>query len=161
MGSRRMALKDEELYQLQECLLLGYRLDAGAGTFAVTCEHWEKPGQGQRAFLKLLFRGVERFEREAGHMPSLRSYTTEYRLRGASATTVFQAIELARDGASKRAAFWFGPGYGGCSFSYEDVHAFVRVARVENRGNEWEYRDIENNDVMDFYEPFETSAAEG
>lgn len=160
MGSQQLKVSDDELRRLQECLLIEYKLDARADTFTLTCEHWEKPGQGQRAFLKLLFRGVERFEREPGLNPSLQSYSTEYRLRGAPATTVFQSIELAPNEAGKRATFWFGPAYGGCSFSYADVRAFVRIARSEKKGDEWEYRDLDTSEALDFFEPFEQDVVE-
>lgn len=154
MESLPLSADDHELHQLQECLLIGYKLDADAGAFTLTCEHWEKPVPGQRAFLKLIFRGVRRFEREPGLNPALQQYDTEYRLRGAPGSTVFQAVELGSETAGRRANFWFGPAYGGCSFSYEDVRAFIRHTRSEEKRGEWEYRDLQSNTPIDFFEPF-------
>lgn len=158
MGVRELVLSEGDLGKLVECLLIEYVLDRERREWVVVSDHWEKQPPGQRSFLKLVFEGVAEFKREPGVNSALRAYWSEYRLRGAAAGgVVFQSIEILSAGNARRANIWLGPAFGGCSFVYGSVRAFVRNARVEMRGGEWEYRDAVSNEVLDFFAPFDDS----
>lgn len=68
---------------------------------------------------------------------------------------LFQDVEALPDGEGRtQVKLWFGPAFGGLSFTCRDYTAWTRVARVRQQGSSWEYRDATTGDVMDFYEPF-------
>jgi hypothetical protein len=158
MGVRDLVLSEGDLGKLVECLLIEYMLDRERREFAVVSDYWEKQAPGQRSFLKLVFEGVEEFKREPGVNSELRAYWSEYRPKGTvPGGIVFQSIKILPAENGRRVIIWFGPAFGGCSFVYRGVRAFVRSARVEMRGGEWEYRDAVSNEAFDFFAPFDDS----
>jgi hypothetical protein len=74
---------------------------------------------------------------------------------------VLQSIQITSAGNGSQAHVWFGSEFGGCSFVYGGVRAFVRNARVELRGGKWEYRDAVSHEVLDFFAPFDESFVRG
>lgn len=154
MAVQEIALNKDELGKLRECLLIEYKLVPESHRLVVVCEPWERQAPGQRAFLKLVFGGVEEFKREPGVNPALQVYGSEYRLEGAPGAAVFQSVEIAPHGSKTCVNLWFGPGFGGCSFLYETLGACIRVAHAELRGEEWEYRDASSNEELNFFAPF-------
>ncbi|MBU8898063.1 hypothetical protein KRR26_20820 [Corallococcus sp. M34] len=154
MGTKELVLGGGELEGLRECLLIEYALERGGRKFFLVSEYGEGRASGRRSFIRLVFEGVEDFKREPGVNSGSRAYWGEYRLRGAPGAVVIQSFETLSEERGMRASIWFGPSFGGCSFLYGGVRAFVRSARVEMRGIDWEYRDVEDNAVLDFYSPF-------
>jgi hypothetical protein len=66
MGVKELVLGEGDLGRLRECLLIGYELDLRRHEFVIVCDYWERQAPGQRTFLKLVFGGIEEFERELG-----------------------------------------------------------------------------------------------
>ncbi|WP_148273254.1 hypothetical protein [Stigmatella aurantiaca] len=149
-----LVLGDGDWEGLRECLLIEYALDRGRREFVIVGDYWGERTSGRRSFIRLVFEGVEDFKREPGVSSGARAYWGEYWLRGAPGGVVIQSFETLSEEGRMRASLWFGPSFGGCSFLYGGVRASVRSARVEMRGTDWEYRDIEDNEVLDFYAPF-------
>ncbi|RKI08284.1 hypothetical protein D7Y13_16275 [Corallococcus praedator] len=154
MGAKELVLGDGGLEGLRECLLIAYALNRESHEFVVVSDYWEGRAAERRSFVRLVFEGVEDFKREPGLNPELRAFWGEYRMEGAPGGVVFQSVETHPEGGGTRANLWFGPSFGGCSFLYRGVHASVRKARVTMRGRDWEYRDAEDDEVLEFHEPF-------
>ena len=155
MSGKSIALDAERLGHLKECLLIHYEYHPESGTFVIVSDSWEKPGEGCRAFIRILFSGVEEFEREPGINHAARKFVEVYRPREAAPPTVFQDVEVFSEGEGRtRVSFGFGPAFGGVSFTCREYSAWTRVARVRQVGSQWEYRDAATGDVMDFFEPF-------
>lgn len=59
MSGTSIALDGEKLGHLMECLVIHYEHQPESGTFVIVADSWEKPGDGRRAFIRILFSGVE------------------------------------------------------------------------------------------------------
>ncbi|NMO20369.1 hypothetical protein HPC49_36815 [Pyxidicoccus fallax] len=155
MSGKSIALDDEQLVCLEECLLIHYKFHPGSGAFVVVADHWEKQEAGCRAFIRIRFSGVEAFEREPGIHRASWEFVEQYRLRAFAPPKVFQLVKTVPLGEGRtRVELWFGPAFGGVSFTCREYSAWLRVTRARQQGSEWEYRDATTGDLVDFFDPF-------
>lgn len=142
--------------ELIESLLISYVYSPADATFEIVCDFWNKPPGSDRAFLRLVFAGVQRFRRELGDRGALQGFATCYSARSAPGATVIQSVRMGPGLERGHVDFGFGPSFGGVSFAYESVVGHVRSARVAARGADYEYFDFETGAPFDFYSPFDS-----
>jgi hypothetical protein len=143
------------LLTLGESLLIRFCYDPDVSIFTIVCDYWDKEPGSDRAFVKLVFCEVTDYNREAGDQLGFRKYIKEYSLNEAKAPLVIQdiATESIRN-HSKKADFWFGPSFGGLSFSYQSCCGQILNTRAIKDGDSYQYYDLETGARLDFYNPF-------
>lgn len=139
---------------LLECLLISYRYDAANGVMYFVFDYPEKDAGADRAFMRVRFDGVSDFQRIPGSFAELQRFTETYSTRMTRAATVVQKIDIDVQGSSIRIALGFGD-FGSVSFICGGITADTRNARAIRIGaDEWDYRDVDDDARMDFYDPF-------
>ncbi len=143
------------LLNLEEQLLFNYCYYPEEGKISLACEWPETKPDVDRAFIQLIFNGVENFEREHGIQLILQGYVGEYFDKSAPCPTVIEdvATKTRKDG-SKEIAFWFGGSFGGISFSCFEILGRTRYSYVKKRNNSRDYFDCDTGEKFDFSDPF-------
>ncbi|MDC0747183.1 hypothetical protein [Polyangium mundeleinium] len=150
---RTLATAQEAFTVLAESLLIAFRFEHDPKRFTLVCDF--PPDEGaQRAFVGFLFTGVRGYTREAGDLAVNRKFQESYETRENPRAVVVQSIKASRRSQSGSLELWFGINFGGISFRYDHVTAFVRNAHVEKKGNDWIYRDAQTGECFDYADPF-------
>jgi hypothetical protein len=142
-----------ELDGLRERLVIAFAYRAEQRSFELVTEWRGVPGS-DRAFLRLAFEGVEQFAREGGVSARWQGFVASYSARGVVGDIVVQLAKSKPAGDRSAMALWFGPSFGGVSFSFRSVKAYLRSARARPLDGDWEYRDATSGERVDFYDPF-------
>jgi hypothetical protein len=145
---------EHALGQLTEALVLSYAHDAAARTFVLITDYPDKAPGAARSFCALRFDGVDRFAREPGNLTELQAFARRYELTDGTRSIVVQALKTIGSGGTRTLEAWFGPNFGGLSFRFAAVTAFVRHTRTEERDGNWEYRDTRTGELVEFARPF-------
>jgi hypothetical protein len=135
--------------QLMEALVLSFDHDATAARFTLVADYPQKAPGADRTFIALRFQGVHDYARERGTLRALQRFAERY----ATAEGPPVVVQSVRSTAT-RFALWLGPSFGGLSFRYADVAAFLRHASAQQQDGDWVYRDLASGNVFDYRHPF-------
>lgn len=143
------------LRRLVECLLISYRYDATDGVMCFVFDYPEKDAGADRAFMRIRFDEVSSLQRIPGAFAELQRFTEMYSTRATRAATVVQKVDIDSRESPIRITLWFGHSFGGISLVCSGVTADVRNARAVHTGaDEWNYLDVDDGAMVDFYDPF-------
>ena len=144
-----------ELEILQESLLIAFAYNEEEHRFTIVTEHPERSPGSSRDLIALVFRDVNRFNREAGDVPKWARFKFRYALKDERGSIVFQDIATGDgNGGSQYVRFWFGPSFGGIAFEYRTVEVHRRGSRVVKVKDDFIYFDLVTMKEFDFYNPF-------
>jgi hypothetical protein len=134
---------------LVEALVLSFDHDATARRFTLVADYPQKAPGADRSFVALCFAGVRDFVRERGSLPALQRFTENYATSDGPPVVV-QSFRT----TTTRFELWLGPSFGGLSFHYADLAAFLRHSRAREVDGEWVYRDLDSDELLDSQHPF-------
>ena len=141
---------------LMEALVLSFDHDPTAGRFTLVTDYPQKAPGADRTFIMLRFDGVHDFARERGNLPALQRFAERYSTAEAPPVVV-QSVRS----TTARFELWLGPNFGGLSFRYADVAAFLRQSYAREQDGDWVYRDVLTDEVFDFRHPFADQGLDG
>lgn len=145
---------NEALTNLMECLVLSFELSRERRRFTLVCDYPFKLPGADCALVAFVFDAVHDFVREEGDLPALKGFTEVFHARAFTRPIVIQSIKSTGAADDRYIELWFGPNFGGLQFRYGSATAYRRNAIAkEVRGN-WLCRDMDSQEVFDFYEPF-------
>ncbi len=143
------------LDKLLEMLIIAFAYNQDEHRFTIVAEHPERSPGSSRDLIALVFRELNRFNREPGDVPKWTCFEFRYTLKDQRGGIVFQDIAAGEgDDGCQYVRFWFGPSFGGISFQYQTLKTYRRGSRVVQVGKEFVYFDLESNREFDFYNPF-------
>ncbi len=144
-----------KLEYLMESLLIAFAYNELERRFTIVSDYPERSSGSSRELVALVFRDVNRFNREVGDLPELRKFRLRYSTKDEAGGRVFQNIKTA-DGAEGRkyVRFWFGPNMGGVAFEYRHLEVHRRGSRVVKVKKHNIYFDAVSMKEFDFFNPF-------
>lgn len=144
-----------ELEILQEMLVIAFAYRTDERRFTIISGYPARSPGSSRDFIALVFKDVNRFNREAGDLPALAHFKYSYATKDDVGTRAFQDIET-RDGEDgcRYVRFWFGPNFGGIAFDYRSLEVRRRGSRVVKVKKDFIYFDLVSMKEFDFYNPF-------
>lgn len=143
------------VHELFESLLMSYSYDHAAGVFELVTDYYARAPGSDRAFIRFRFSGVADFRRHAGLYAPLQRFVEQFSLAGVRATSVVQKVELDTESEPARARLGFGTSFGEVSFTYRELVADSRSARVTTAGSSTpKYFDFDDGTPFEFDAPF-------
>lgn len=154
-STRKLATPNDALAKLMECLVLGFVYSESSREFCLVCDYPKKEPGSDRAFAAFVFEGVADFVREKGNLAKFSRFVHAYHLDDDDAPVVIQALRTTkRDGLKALVEFWFGPNFGGVTFGYDEVAAWLRDSKAQRVGETFVYRDNLSGEEFPFETPF-------
>jgi hypothetical protein len=151
---RKLVSPRGALHLLTECVVLAFVYDESRRRFCFVADFPEKAPRSDRAFVAFVFEGVTNFARDNGDLAKFCRFSSAYRAAEDETPIVVQSLRTMEHERKAVVQFWFGPNFGGLSFAYDDVAAFVRDARARQVGSSFAYFDMASGEELDFLCPF-------
>ncbi|WP_394846879.1 hypothetical protein LZC95_05360 [Pendulispora brunnea] len=139
---------------LREYLLIAFKYDSARAVLTMICDYAVVSEGARRAFVMLVFEGVDHYERSVGDSGDYCKFVDSYQADTQSAPIVIQDVRLHREGTVLSMNVFLGTDFGEFEFRFKNISGFVRNAKVEQQGDRFVYRDWRTNREFDFFNPF-------
>lgn len=151
---RKVVPATSALLKLEECIVLMFRYEQTEDRFVLVADYPERAAGGDRAFVALGFGGVSEFDREYGDLARCREFGEYYQASEDAPPLVVQDVQAVGSSEGGRVQYWFGPGFGGVRFEYENLDAVVRDSRAWEEANVFHYADLTSGEEFNFFRAF-------
>ena len=138
---------------LLEGLVISFSYEEADAVFRLVSEVPFASMKGSRVFAELKCKEVESFVRRTPD-PRWAKYHSSFSARELRAAFVLQSISEKQDAGACVFDIDFGPNLGGVEVRCNSYDLLTREATAEQRCSDWEYRDSQTGEVVDFYSPF-------
>jgi len=150
--------KPEEVWsKIREAFVLSFRYDRERTSFVLVCDYPPEVPGVKRAFVALVFSGVNNVSRQLGDLAETHRFQERYSSEPGVRRIVVQDIEAKPDAGRTFQDIWFGPNFGGVTFTFEKVEGFLRncaPGQTTQVDGKWVYRDADTGEPFVFPVPF-------
>jgi len=144
-----------KLEYLMESMVIAFAYNEHERRFTIISDYPERSPGSVYDLVGLVFKDVNRFNREPGDLPKLKKYKFRYSTKDDTGACVFQNIETGEgEDGCQYVRFFFGPNFGGIAFEYRSLEVHRRGSRVVRIKNDPVYFDAASMKEFDFYNPF-------
>jgi hypothetical protein len=151
---REISTAADELPYLVESLVFAFAHDRTGHRFVLVCEYPKKALDSSRAFIALVFDGVENFTQTKDNHTRSNLFWERYQASERPPHIVLQEQHFSHAAPDGAFECWFGAGFGGLQFRHHGLRAFVRDARVQKGEDSFTYRDFKSGEEFDVLLPF-------
>jgi len=151
---QKIAHPEQIWKHIMEAFVLAFHHDGNKRIVTFVCGYPKVAQGAHRAFVGVVYSGVTEFHRQLGGLAKHHRFRDDYQLEPDMGPIVIQHVEATPHPSGTVQEFWFGPSFGGITFTFDSVEGFIRNALVTEINGEYIYHDADTGERYDFYVPF-------